>query len=132
MTLLTARPRMRLVGECLRKYREARGVSMGGVARVLECDTSKVSRIETGERGIRAKELRELLAEYGTDEAMVQALVALSHTGRRDTGWWDEYEGILPGAYLELAGAEASASGAAVFAPVQVPDLLQVPAYPSA
>jgi hypothetical protein len=105
---------------------------MGDVARVLECDTSKVSRIETGERGIRAKELRELLAEYGTDEAMVQALVALSHTGRRDTGWWDEYEGILPGAYLELAGAEASASGAAVFAPVQVPDLLQVPAYASA
>ena len=28
-------------------------------------DRSKISRIETGERGIRAKELRELLTEYG-------------------------------------------------------------------
>jgi transcriptional regulator with XRE-family HTH domain len=132
MTVLTERPRMRLVGECLRKYREACGFSMGDVARVLECDTSKVSRVETGERGIRPEELRKLLAEFGPDEATVTALVALSHAGRRDSGWWDEFDGILPGAFLELAGAEACASGASVFAPVQVPDLLQVPGYAAA
>jgi Domain of unknown function (DUF5753) len=96
---------------------------------MLECDPSKVSRIETGDRGIRPKELRELLAEYGTDEATV---LALSRAGRRDAGWWADYDGVLPRAYLELAGAEACASTIAVFAPVQVPELLQVPAYTAA
>ncbi len=132
MTTLTENPRMRLVGECLRKYRETLGYSMADVARVLECHPSKVSRIETGDRGIRPNELRGLLAEYGTDDATVQALLALSRAGRRDAGWWADYDGVLPRAYLELAGAEACASAIAVFAPVQVPELLQVPAYTAA
>src|ERR1700678_4403104 len=41
------------------------GYTLADAARMLECDRSKVSRIETGQRGIRGKELRELLAESG-------------------------------------------------------------------
>ena len=57
--------RRRLVGCTLRRYRENLGDTLSDVALILECHASKVSRIETGERGIRAKELRELLTEYG-------------------------------------------------------------------
>ena len=57
--------RRRLVGGALRRYRENVGYALEDAARVLECDRSKISRIETGQRGIRAKELRELLTEYG-------------------------------------------------------------------
>ena len=60
--------RRRLVGRALRRYRETLGYTLDDAARMLECDRSKISRIETGERGIRAKELRELLAEYGIAE----------------------------------------------------------------
>lgn len=31
----------------------------------FSCDPSQVSRIESGQRGIRSKELKELLTEYG-------------------------------------------------------------------
>jgi len=57
--------RRRLVGGALRRYRENLGYTLEDAARLLECDRSKISRIETGQRGIRGKELRELLAEYG-------------------------------------------------------------------
>ena len=52
--------RRRLVGRALRRYRENLGYTLSDAARVLECHASKVSRIENGERGIRAKELREI------------------------------------------------------------------------
>jgi len=107
MTTLTGNPRMQLVGESLRKHREAIGYSMSDAARLLECDTSKISRIETGERGIRPKELRELMAEYGADEATVQTLEALTRSGRAANGWWTDYDKVLPAPYLELARAEA-------------------------
>lgn len=60
--------RRRLVGGALRQYRENLGYTLDDAAQILECDRSKISRIETGQRGIRGKELRELLAEYGIGE----------------------------------------------------------------
>src|SRR5580658_834979 len=50
--------RRRLVGSALRRYRESLGYDLGVAARILECHPSKISRIETGQRGIRPKELR--------------------------------------------------------------------------
>ena len=55
--------RRRLVGRALRTHRERLGFTLEDAARLLECDRSKISRIETGQRGIRPKELRELLAD---------------------------------------------------------------------
>ncbi len=45
--------RRRLVGSALRRYRESLGYDLGVPARILECHPSKISRIETGQRGIR-------------------------------------------------------------------------------
>jgi transcriptional regulator with XRE-family HTH domain len=63
--IITSSPRRRLLGDALRRYRENLGYRLDEAASILECDRSKISRIETGQRGIRAKELRELLTEYG-------------------------------------------------------------------
>jgi transcriptional regulator with XRE-family HTH domain len=57
--------RRRLIGAALRRCREEAGYTLDEPARLLDCDRSKVSRIETGVRGIRPKELRELLEDYG-------------------------------------------------------------------
>jgi len=70
--------RRRLVGRALRRYRENLGYTLSDAARVLECHASKVSRIETGERDIRAKELRELVAEYGIGGEQLAMLTLLS------------------------------------------------------
>jgi transcriptional regulator with XRE-family HTH domain len=69
--------RRRLVGRALRRHRESRGYTLSDAARVLECHASRISRIENGERGIRAKELRELLAEYGIGGEHVEILTEL-------------------------------------------------------
>jgi transcriptional regulator with XRE-family HTH domain len=129
MTTYTRSARQRLVGSSLREYRESAGYDLGDAARILDCDRSKISRIETGQRSIRSKELRELLAEYGADAAVEEALVALARPRLDVTGWWTEYASALPVSYLELVAAEMVASAVIVYAPVQVPELLQVPAY---
>src|SRR5690242_11322294 len=59
--------RGRVVGAALRRYREMIGYQLEDAARVLDCDRSKISRIEAGVRGIRMLELRILLGEYGAD-----------------------------------------------------------------
>jgi transcriptional regulator with XRE-family HTH domain len=121
--------RQRLVGWYLRDYRESAGYDLAEAARILECNRSKISRIETGQRGIHPKELHELLAEYGARPAVVEALVALARPHRNGDGWWTGYASVLPEPYLEFAATEATASAIMTYAPVQVPELLQTPAY---
>src|ERR1700719_2104107 len=120
--------RRRLVGGALRRYRENVGYALEDAARVLECDRSKISRIETGQRGIRPKELRELLTEYSVPESEQAALVAIaSRGGRRD--WWHPYADILSEAYLDYVIMESAASEIMVYEAQLVPDLLQTDEY---
>jgi transcriptional regulator with XRE-family HTH domain len=115
--------RRRLVGSMLRQYREAHGFTLEDAARILECDGSKISRIETGERGVRPKELRELLTEYGVDKDTQDTLVAITRPRNTD-GWWQDYSKVLPDQYLDFIVAEGMASLVMVYAPLQVPELL--------
>ncbi len=120
--------RRRLVGGALRRYREQVGYTLEDAARVLECDRSKISRIETGQRGIRAKELRELLAEYGVPDRERAPLLAIaSRAGQR--GWWQPYLDVLPEACLDYVIMESAASEIMSYEPQFVPDLLQTDEY---
>ena len=89
--------RRRLVGGALRQHRENLGYTLDDAARILDCDRSKISRIETGQRGIRPKELRELLTEYGISDDQ-QAILAVMADPRGAFGWHREYADALPGA----------------------------------
>ncbi|HEX6525605.1 MAG TPA: helix-turn-helix transcriptional regulator [Streptosporangiaceae bacterium] len=127
--MVSAQPvRRRLVGKALRQYRERLGYTLEDAARVPECDRSKVNRIETGERGIRGKELRELLDEYRI-EGEQRALLAELADPRGAFGWYRDYADVLPGAQRDYAVMEAAASKIAVFEAQRVPGLLQTPAY---
>jgi transcriptional regulator with XRE-family HTH domain len=112
----------------LRSYREAAGYKLDDAARILECDRSKISRVETGQRGIRPKELRELLTEYGVAAPTQDALTALARP-RDANAWWRDYRGALPQNYLDFAVAEGVASRILVYAPLRVPELLWTPEY---
>ncbi len=119
--------RRRLVGGALRRYRENAGYTLEDAARVLECDRSKISRVETGQRGIRPKELRELLAEYGVPDREQAALVAIASRGQR--GWWHPYAHVLPAAYLDYVIMESAASEIMIYEAQVIPDLLQTDDY---
>lgn len=120
--------RRRLLGTALRRYRENLGYGLEEAARILECDRSKISRIETGQRGIRAKELRELLTEYGVPDQEQKALLAIAHRGKQH-GWWQDYPDVLSGAGQEYVIMEAAATEILAYDSHQVPDLLQTGEY---
>jgi transcriptional regulator with XRE-family HTH domain len=120
--------RRRLVGAALRKYREDLGYGLKDAAYVLDCDRSKISRIETGHRGIRGKELRELLTEYGVADEEQEALAAVARQGH-EPGWWQEYKAVLAGAAEDFVMMEAAAARILGYEPHCVPALLQTPAY---
>ncbi len=120
--------RRRLVGGALRRYRENVGYTLQDAARVLECDRSKISRVETGQRGIRPKELRELLAEYGVPDSEQAALVTIASRGGR-RGWWHPYADVLPAAYLDYVIMESAAAEIMTYEAQVIPDLLQTDDY---
>jgi transcriptional regulator with XRE-family HTH domain len=117
-----------LLGAALRRYRENLGLTLEDAARVLECDRSKISRIETGQRGIRPKELRELLTEYGVDEQEASTLAAIVQA-RREGSWQQHHGDAAPGPYREYLTLEQAASDIFAYDPQHVPDLLQTPQY---
>jgi len=128
--MIDAPPARRLLGAALRRYRESLGLMLEDAARVLECDRSKISRIETGQRGIRPKELRELLTEYGVGEQEQSALAMIAQPGRR--GYWQRYGDVIPGPFRDYLALEQAASDIFVYDPQHVPDLLQTPEYAQA
>jgi transcriptional regulator with XRE-family HTH domain len=128
--MMTGTPpvRRRLLGAALRRYRENLGYGLDEAAQILECDRSKISRIETGQRGIRAKELRELLAEYGVPAKEQAALLAVAHRGRQH-GWWQEYADVLSDDAQDYVIMEAAATEILTYDSHQIPDLLQTYEY---
>ena len=120
--------RRRLLGAALRRYRESAGYGLNDAARILECDRSKISRIETGQRGIRPKELRELLAAYGVAQDERLALAAMArHNNRR--GWWQSYEHVLSDAYQDYIIMESAAESIWAYESQLIPGLLQTVGY---
>src|SRR5580693_4076694 len=120
--------RRRVVGGALRRYRENVGYALEDAARVLECDRSKISRIETGQRGIRPKELRELLTEYGVPPSEQLALVSIASRGGQHS-WWHPYADTLSDAYLDYVIMESAASEIMTYEAQLIPDLLQTDEY---
>jgi hypothetical protein len=85
---------------------------------MLGCDKSKVSRIETGERGIRDQDLGDLLAVYGAGDGERAVLLALA---RQPGGWQDAYTGVLPPAVADYLALEAAASQVLVYEGERIP-----------
>jgi transcriptional regulator with XRE-family HTH domain len=120
--------RRRLVGGALRRYRENVGYALEDAARVLECDRSKISRIETGQRGIRPKELRELLTEYGVPTSEQLALVSIASRGGQHS-WWHPYAGTMSDDCLDYLIMESATSEIMAYEAQLIPDLLQTDEY---
>jgi transcriptional regulator with XRE-family HTH domain len=128
MTAIQPPIRRRIVGATLRRYRESLGYSLGDAAGILECDRSKISRIETGQRGIRSRELYGLLAEYGVDKQAQETLAIIANP-RGVRGWRQAYVHDLPDAYVDMIALEMAAPHIMIYETQQIPDLLQSEEY---
>src|SRR6202522_4748143 len=79
--------RRRELGALLRTLRQDRSMTVEQVAGQLLCSLSKVSRMETGQRGVTLRDIRDLCRIYGvTDETQVSRLTTLAREGKQQ-GW---------------------------------------------
>jgi transcriptional regulator with XRE-family HTH domain len=94
VTPTVAPVQIRLAAAILRHHRETARWTLDEAAAELECDRSKISRIETGHRRPVLREMQQLLAAYGVTDTERQAIAALTETAR--AGWWSEYRASSP------------------------------------
>ncbi|GHA86026.1 hypothetical protein GCM10010512_16890 [Streptomyces thermoviolaceus subsp. thermoviolaceus] len=103
----TAR-QLRLAAE-LRRLRDAAGLTAREAATLLGVSPVQISHIESGLAGVSESRLRSLAAHYAcTDRQLVEALVAMATD--RTRGWWEEFRGLLPTPFLDLAELEHHAT----------------------
>lgn len=122
----TAR-QMRLAVE-LRRLREAAGLSARQAAALLGVSPAQITHIESALAGVSEERLRRLAANYAcSDREFIDALVTMATD--RSRGWWEEYRGILPAAYLDLAELDHHAKFRHDVAVIHAPGLFQTEDY---
>ncbi|MGC0409734.1 transcriptional regulator with XRE-family HTH domain [Streptomyces sp. SAI-195] len=122
----TAR-QLRLAVE-LRRLRDAAGLSAMDAAALLGVNRVQISHIESGLAGVSEERLRRLAAHYScTDEAFVDALVVMATD--RTRGWWEEYRGLLPTPFLDIAELEHHSTFRRDVEFLFIPGLLQTEDY---
>ncbi|MDT0377620.1 helix-turn-helix transcriptional regulator [Streptomyces sp. DSM 42041] len=120
--------RQERLGAELRRMREASGRTAREAAALLGTNPIQMSQMESGKAGISEERLRRLASHYACDDAaLLEGLVAMA-TGRTQ-GWWDEYRGVLPPSFLDLAELEHHAAFLRIISVVHVPGLLQTSDY---
>src|ERR1700743_3049981 len=120
--------RRRELGAMLRALRNERGLTVDQVAAELLCSPSKVSRLETGQRGATLRDVRDLCDLYGVTEAADrERLMTLAREGKQQ-GWWQSYD--LD--YATYVGLEEAAVALTYFQSSIVPGILQTSGTPRA
>ncbi|RKT57570.1 helix-turn-helix domain-containing protein [Saccharothrix australiensis] len=127
MTRKGASVRQRRVSTELRALRLARGLSCAEVATAIGCSESKISRMETGHRGLYADEVAAILGFLRAPARLRQDLVALVRAGEDRN--WHAIHGKLPGNWKNLIDFEGQASALYNYEPLVIPGLAQTADY---
>jgi transcriptional regulator with XRE-family HTH domain len=112
------------LGHRLRQLRLQAHLTIGDVADHLMVSETKISRLESGARGVRPRDIRDLCALYNANEddrRQLMGLVRQSH----ERAWWQEYS--LP--FSALVDFETSAVAIADYKSAIIPGLLQTEDY---
>jgi transcriptional regulator with XRE-family HTH domain len=118
--------RRRELGALLRALRTERRMTVEQVSSQLLCSPSKVSRMETGQRGATARDIRDLCDLYGvTDTSERNRMARLAVEGKQQ-GWWQSYELDNFAIYV---GLEEDATAIKQYQSTTVPGLLQTAEY---
>jgi transcriptional regulator with XRE-family HTH domain len=96
------------------------------VAEQLLCSPSKVSRMETGQRGATLRDVRDLCQIYGVTDAQADRITSLAREGKQQ-GWWQSHE--LDYYFAMYVGLEQAATTLCYYQSSIVPGLLQTVDY---
>ena len=115
--------RRRELGALLRAHRVEKGWTAEQVADRLMMSTSKVSRLETGQRGASARDVNDLCDLYEVDDEQRRHLQELASEGKQ-RAWWQPL-GLPYSTYVGLGGGMLiNDDGLGI-----IPGLLQAPDY---
>jgi transcriptional regulator with XRE-family HTH domain len=119
--------RRRELGAVLRRLRTEAGLTVEQVTEELLCSPSKVSRLETGQRGASLRDVRDLCNLYRvSDPAERDRLMALAREGKEQV-WWQTLD--WPESLSTYIGLEVEAIAIRNFESDVVPGLLQTEGY---
>jgi hypothetical protein len=105
----------------------AAGLTCLDVATALDCSVSKISRMETGDRGLYADDVSAILGLLRVPAAKRGELLALVREGEERN--WHEIHGKLPPNWKDLMRFESEATTIQNFDPMLIPGLGQVADY---
>jgi transcriptional regulator with XRE-family HTH domain len=124
--------RRRLAAE-LRKLRGQLGLSVTDVAKRLDWQASRISRLENRQSGITAPDLRKLLDLYHVEDQDQRTYLAELARRLNERGWWQKYSGDMVGTGLaDLITLEEEARTIRTYEQELVPGLLQTAEYAQA
>jgi transcriptional regulator with XRE-family HTH domain len=119
--------RRRELGANLRALRTDAGLTVEQVAEQLLCSPSKISRLETGQRGASLRDVRDLCDLYQvTDQKERDRLMQLAREGKQQA-WWQTLD--WPEPLRTYIGLEAEAVSIRTFESDVIPGLLQTEDY---
>lgn len=108
----------------LRQLRLAAGKSIDDAAAELMCSVAKISRMETGGRGVQPRDIRDLCRLYGVSDNIRAELTGMAEEAR-SAGWWQRDFRTLDEQITTFVGLEAAATVMRTFEATRVPGLLQ-------
>jgi transcriptional regulator with XRE-family HTH domain len=120
--------RRRRLGQELRQLRDAAGLTIEEVAQRLEVSPAKISRIETGQVGVRPRDVSDLLDQYKIYGPHRDNLLTLTREARQQV-WWHSYSDVLSAGLDFWIRLETEAEAIRTFEVQLVPGLLQIPEY---
>jgi transcriptional regulator with XRE-family HTH domain len=120
--------RRRRLGQELRQLRDAAGLTIEEVAQRLEVSPAKISRIETGQVGVRPRDVSDLLDQYEISGTHRENLLILTREARQQV-WWHSYSDVVSAGLDVWIRLETEAEAIHTFEVQLVPGLLQTPEY---
>ncbi|MET8965268.1 helix-turn-helix transcriptional regulator [Streptomyces sp. NPDC004074] len=112
----------------LRRLRVAAGMSPISAGDKLRCSDSKISRLERGVVQLKERDVADLLGLYGADADEIAEFLALVRRSK-ESGWWQQFEDVLPKWFDKFIGLQEAASFIRTYEVLLVPGLLQTPEY---
>lgn len=121
----------RELANTLRHMRQQAGNTLEEAAAALETSAATLSRIETGIRVPRARDVKDLCEFYGvTDTIRIAELTSLV-AGARESGWWESYTEVDE-KYGTYIGFEDTATAIDEVESTIIPNILQTATYGAA
>ncbi|WP_093423891.1 helix-turn-helix domain-containing protein [Saccharopolyspora flava] len=123
--------RVRRVSSELRELRFRSGLGAEEVAGALGMSMSKLSRMESGQRGLQADDVSALLGLYRVPAKRREELLSLVRNASMPN-WWRVQNGRLPAMWDEMVRFEREAYAISNYETMLIPGLLQTVEYATA